>query len=41
MRPSVLTKMIGYVKNFKSKDRDNDYNNKLTYFLINDKKLFE
>ena len=33
--------MSGYVKTFKVKDGDEDKNNKLIYFRMNDEKLLE
>ena len=43
VRPLVLimSKVSGYVKTFKIKDRDKDKNNKLMYFRIYDEKLLE
>ena len=43
IRPLVLvmSKMSGYVKTFKVKERDKDKNNKLMSFCINDEKLLE
>ena len=37
----ILSKMSGYVKTFKVKDRDKDTNNNLTSFRIDDEKLLE
>ena len=43
IRPLVLvmSKMSGYVKTFKVKERDKDKNNKLMSFRVNDEKLLE
>ena len=43
MKPLVLilSKMSGYVKTFKVKDRNKDKNKKLMSFCINHKKLWE
>ena len=43
IRPLVLvmSKMSGYVKTFKVKERDKDKNNKLMSFRKNDEKLLE
>ena len=43
MKPLVLilSKMSGYVKTFKVKDRNKDKNNKLMSFCINHEKLWE
>ena len=37
----ILPKMSGYVKTFKVKDRDEDTNNNLTSFRIDDERLLE
>ena len=37
----IMSKMIGYVKTFKFKDRGKDKNNKLMYFRIENEKLLE
>ena len=37
----VMSKMSGYVKTFKVKERDKDKNNKLMSFRVNDEKLLE
>ena len=37
----IMSKMIGYVKTFKFKDRGKDKNNKLMYFRIDNEKLLE
>ena len=36
-----MPKMSGYVKAFKVKERVKDKNNKLMYFCIDDKELFQ
>ena len=37
----IIPKISGYVETFKVKDGDNDENNKLMFFCIDDKKLLE